>query len=76
MTYGDIQYKTLGETWNVREEYAPRVTIPLSQWRQYVASGRNTLEGVGGVIPGGTLQTGFGQSGAVYSGHVVQSGWT
>lgn len=48
--------------------------MSMPEWRQYVSSGRNTLYGSGGVIPSGTLQTGFGGSGAVYRGHVRQ-GW-
>lgn len=45
-------------------EYPP-VTLSLPEWQQYVASGNNTLLGSGGVIPGGTMQTVGGNSGAV-----------
>ena len=69
----DYDYKLLRDTY-AYEEYTPRVTMSMPEWRQYVASGRNTLYGSGGVIPSGTLQTGFGGSGAVYRGHVRQ-GW-
>ena len=54
------------------ENYAGPVTLSLPEWQEYVASGANTLEGSGGVIPGGTVQTAGGNSGAVYSGHVFQ----
>ena len=56
------------------EEYAPRVTLSLPQWQQYVASGNNVLLGSGGVIPGGTTLIPFDGNGSVYSGHVRQ-GW-
>ena len=69
-------YKKLKNTWTLKsfyiEGYAGPVTLSLPEWQQYVASGLNTLYGEGGVIPGGTMQKGFGQSGAVYSGHVRQ----
>ena len=77
MTYGDIQYKQLRDTWTVQEEYAPKITMSMPEWRQYVSSGMNVLEGSGGVIPSGTIQTGYGGSGAVYRGTVRQNwnGW-
>lgn len=56
------------------EEYVPPVTLSLSEWRKYIATGNNVLLGSGGVIPGGTIQTPFGGGGAVYKGHVRQ-GW-
>lgn len=52
------------------EHYGGPVTLSLPEWQQYVAKGYNTL--LPGVIPGGTMQTAGGNSGAVYSGHVRQ----
>lgn len=54
------------------ELYVPPVTLSYPQWVQYVSSGKNVLYGSGGVIPGGTVQTAFGGSGAVYRGNVRQ----
>jgi len=54
------------------ELYVPPVTLSYPQWVQYVSSGKNVLYGSGGVIPGGTIQTAFGGSGAVYRGNVRQ----
>jgi len=55
-----------------KEKYSGPVTLPLNEWKDYVASGKNTLYGSGGVIPGGTVSTPFGGGGAVYSGTVRQ----
>lgn len=78
-----MSYKTLKHTWggltpynlsgkkSSKEPYESRVTLSLPEWRQYIASGRNVLL-AGAVIPGGTVQTAFGGSGAVYAGHVRQ----
>ena len=66
-------YKQLKNTWSIQENYVPRVAMSMPEWRKYVASGRNVFEGAGGVIPGGTLQTGFGGNGAVYRGHIRQN---
>jgi hypothetical protein len=61
------------ELFETREEFAPRVTLPIGAWRDYVASGKNTLYGSGGVIPGGTVSLPGGVGGgAVYAGHVRQ----
>ena len=80
-----MEYSKLSNTWsglrsynlngkNVKnsiEKYGGPVTMSLNDWREYVASGKNTLEGSGGVIPSGRTQSGWtGQ--AVYSGHVRQ----
>jgi hypothetical protein len=54
-----------------KEDYTPRVTLSMPQWRQYIDKGYNTLYG-DAIIPGGTMNTGFGQQGAVYSGYVRQ----
>ena len=59
-------------TQSVKEKYGGPVTLPLNEWREYVASGKNTLYGSGGVIPGGTMSTPFGGGGAVYAGTVRQ----
>jgi hypothetical protein len=59
-------------TQSVKEKYGGPVTLPLDEWREYVASGKNTLYGSGGVIPGGTMSTPFGGGGAVYAGTVRQ----
>lgn len=77
-----MDYKKLKNTWSgirpynlngrANEAYAPAVTMSLPAWQRYVASGNNTLLGSGGVIPGGTVQTAGGMSGAVYAGHVRQ----
>ena len=56
----------------IGEGYGGPVTLPLDQWREYVASGKNTLYGSGGVIPGGTMTTPFGGNGAVFAGNVRQ----
>lgn len=57
------------------EQYESKITMSLPQWRKFVGSGMNTLLLSGGVIPSGTVNTGWGgNSGAVYSGHVRQ-GW-
>lgn len=55
-----------------KENYEPKVTLSLPEWRKYVASGYNTILGSGGVIPGSTVQIPFGGNGAVYKGHVRQ----
>ena len=67
-------YKTLSNAWYpcTTEKYEAPVTLSLPAWRQYVASGKNTLYGSGGIIPGGTINTGFGTGGAVYRGNVFQ----
>lgn len=58
------------------EKYVPPVTLSMPQWRNYVASGMNTLLGSGGVIHGGTEDLGWAGGGAVYKGHVRQGyGW-
>ena len=57
---------------NKKEKYGGPVTLPLNKWRKYVASGKNTLYGSGGVIPGGTVTTAFGGNGAVFAGTVRQ----
>lgn len=59
-----MEYKKLKDTWTgmkpfnlsgkSKEEYAGPVTLSLSQWRDYVASGKNVLYGSGGIIPNGT----------------------
>ena len=77
-----MNYCTSKNTWTglrpyninsiVRENYAGPVTLPLDEWQEYVASGKNTLYGSGGVIPGGTINTPFGGGGAVYAGPVRQ----
>ena len=54
------------------EKYTPRVTIPYSEWVNYIGSGKNVILGSGGVIPGGTVNTGWGMGGSVYKGHVSQ----
>lgn len=63
-------YRTL-ETYNgiKREDYSGPVTLSYPEWIQYVADGRNVLEGSGGVIPGGTLSNSL-LGGAVYKGKV------
>lgn len=58
----------------IKEEYTPRVTMPYSEWVQYVGRGDNVLLASGGVIPSGPVQTAGGLSGVVYRGHVRQ-GW-
>ena len=77
-----MNYCTSKNTWTglrpynvnniVYEKYGGPVTLPFDEWREYVASGKNTLYGSGGVIPGGTMNTPFGGGGAVYSGTVRQ----
>lgn len=52
------------------ENYGGPITLSLPEWQKYVAKGYNTL--FPGVIPGGTMQTAGGASGAVYTGHVRQ----
>ena len=56
-----------------QEDYTPRITLSYPQWQRYISAGNNVLLGSGGVIPGGTVNTGWG-GGAVYKGHVRQ-GW-
>ena len=58
----------------IKEEYTQHVTMPYSEWVNYVGRGDNVLLGSGGVIPSGTVQTPGGLGGAVYRGHVRQ-GW-
>ncbi len=76
-----MEYSKLENTWSglksynlngkYIEKYGGPVTMSLNDWRDYVSSGRNTLEGAGGIIPSGRTQSGWtGQ--AVYSGHVRQ----
>lgn len=60
-------YRPLDDSYELFE--AP-VTVPLSQWSDYVSSGANTLYG-GAIVPGGTMD-----DGAVYSGHVRQNPFT
>lgn len=57
---------------SIAERYGGPVTLPLNEWQEYVASGKNTLYGSGGVIPGGTMSTPFGGNGAVFAGNVRQ----
>ena len=59
-------------TQHITEKYGGPVTLPLNEWQEYVASGKNTLYGSGGVIPGGTMGTPFGGNGAVFAGTVRQ----
>lgn len=55
-----------------RDNYAsPKVTISMPEWRKWITSGKNTLYG-DAIIPGGTVNTGWGGNGAVYAGHVRQ----
>ena len=79
-------YKKLDNCWlglkkynlngnDILEDYNP-ITMPLNEWQEYVASGQNTLQLSGGVIPSGTEQTGFGNSGAVFKGNVRQNPFT
>ena len=56
------------------EQYTPRVTMPYSDWINYVSKGNNVLLGSGGIIPSGTVNTVGGLNGAVYSG-TVRQGW-
>lgn len=77
-----MEYKKLKDTWSglqpynlsgkTKENYSGPVTLSLPEWKEYVASGKNILYGSGGIIPGGTIQTAGGNSGAVYSGLVRQ----
>lgn len=79
-----MDYKKLKDTWSGLkpydlkgkdvEEYAGPVTLSFPEWQNYVSSGKHILYGSGGVIPGGTMRTPFGLSGAVYSGR-VRSGY-
>jgi len=72
-----MTYKKLKDTWassQTIESYSGPVTLSLPEWNRYVSNGLNVLYGSGGVIPGGTIQTPGGNSGAVYRGHVRQ-GW-
>jgi hypothetical protein len=74
-----MNYSQLKDTWSCPfkrslEEYEAPVTLSLPEWRDYVASGKNTLY-AGAIIPGGTEQVPWGGGGAVYSGHVRQGGW-
>ena len=39
----------------VFEKYTPRVTMPYSEWVNYVGSGKNVILGSGGVIPSGAV---------------------
>ena len=61
------------------ESYTAPVTMPLHEWRKYVASGKHILQGDGGVIPGRTMQVSGGVgTGVVHGGHVRQGyggGW-
>lgn len=80
-----MNYKILNQTWyglkpydlngqtqvHTRENYSGPVTLSLPEWQEYVASGKNTLYGSGGVIPGSTQNLGW-VGNAVYSGHVRQ----
>ena len=75
-------YKTVKNTWrglfpyNLNgakiEPYTPPVTISPTEWQQYIGSGYNVLYGSGGVIPRGTVNTGWNTGGAVYAGQVRQ----
>lgn len=78
-----MEYKKLKDTWSgltpynltggyVKEKYSGPVTLSLPQWQNYVSNGKNVLYGSGGVIPGGTIRTPGGSSGAVYAGRVRQ----
>ena len=57
---------------HIVEKYTPKVTMPYSEWIDYVGSGKNVILGSGGVIPSGTVNTAGGMGGAVYRGHVRQ----
>ena len=67
-------YTTLKNTWQdtkTKEKYESKITMTLPEWQEFVASGGNSML-AGGVIPGGTVQTPGGNSGAVFKGHVRQ----
>lgn len=71
-------YKRLKETWELQnkptvEDFAPKITMPYSQWINYISSGQHIV-GADAIIPSGTVNTGYGGGGAVYKGHVRQ-GW-
>ena len=69
------KHLTLQNSWvpsKNKENYSPTVTMPYSNWVNYVSSGKNVMYG-DAIIPSGTVQTGFGNSGAVYKGHVRQN---
>ena len=72
-----MNYSTLKDTWIckrprnlVMESYEPRVTMPLPEWRNYIADGKNVLYG-SAIIPNGSINTGI-ENGAVYKGQVGQ----
>ena len=67
------KYQTLKNYWinNVSEEYTPKITMSYPDWINYVQSGKNVLY-ADSIVPSGTSQIGFGQSGSVYKGHVRQ----
>lgn len=72
-----MSYALSKNTWTYKyeatvEEYGGPVTLPLNEWQKYVASGKHILYGSGGIIPGGTTTTAFGNSGSVYKGLVRQ----
>lgn len=76
-----MEYAKLNRTWNglsrynlngpSQEHYSGPVTLSLPEWQSYVASGKNTLYGSGGVIPGPVESSGW-TGAAVYGGHVHQ----
>jgi len=68
-----MSYVLLKDTYTyppLAENYGGPVTLSLPQWQDYVAKGYNTI--LPAIIPGGTIQTPGGNSGAVYSGKVRQ----
>ena len=72
------KYKKLQNSWCqysyfYKEEYSEPVTMSYPQWIQYVSSGKNVLQGSGGVIPSGTVNLPFLGS-AVYRGKVQKYG--
>jgi hypothetical protein len=64
-------YKTLQNTWIVKEEYNP-VTMPFSMYKQYLDSFNSVMDNSGGVRRSGTVQIPFSGNGAVVKGHVRQ----
>lgn len=77
-----MNYSTLINTWSnkkkyasivsLRENYEPRVTLSMPEYRNYLADGKNVLY-ASAIIPGSTDNLGW-TGGSTYKGNVSKYG--
>ena len=70
-----MNYAILKNTWVCKnfesiENYEPKVTMSLPEWRDYIGDGKNVLYG-SAIIPNGTENLGI-ENGSIYKGQVGQ----